>query len=138
MLDKTKLSKQKYIYCVYAGKDGPTLGSKLHVERFPIVYINSKYVHFKLPGDEALDLKSLDFVKDSLESLSGYEIDSLRYTRQYFWSVGEDLPETLNDIRKKHEQTILEEKKNQAKLDLEETKKLYDRALADYRKYEEA
>ena len=132
MLDKTTLSKQKYIYCVYADKK-----DMVHTEHFPVIYINSHYVYFKVPGDDALVLRSIFNIKDSLCSLNEYEIDNLRYTKQYFWAMDEDIPKTLKDITEKYNQNIIEQKKKKAKQDLDYAKRLYDKTLEVYKKYEE-
>ena len=41
MLDMKALSKQKFIYYVYEAD------KTLHIEKFPIIYINSEFVYFK-------------------------------------------------------------------------------------------
>lgn len=137
MLDKATLSKQKYIYCVYAGKDDSILDGKLHIERFPVIYINSKYVYFKFPGDEALTLEAISSVKDSLDSLTDYDIDCLRWNRKYFWVMDKNAPETLKEIKEKRNQKMLKEKKEKARQDLDNAKRLYEQALDIYRRYEE-
>lgn len=134
MLDKENLSKQKYIYCVYSEN---ILDDKVHIERFPIIYINNKYVYFKVPGNESLTLKSISSVKDSLESLTDYEIDCLAWNHQYFWTMDKNAPETLKEIKEKRNQKILEQKRKQALQDLYDAKRQYDRALDICRRYEE-
>lgn len=129
MLDKEMLSKQKYIYCVYSGKD-----DCLNVERFPIIYINNRYVYYKKPGSETLDYKSISFVKDSLNSLKDYEINHLRFQRELFWNVDENIPETLDSLKKKYKDMKIKREKAEAKEQLDISKRIYEEALARYEK----
>lgn len=69
--EKANLSKHKYIYEYYInGKMEP------HVERFPVIYINSEYVYFKRnTATKNLDKCYTNNVKDSyleaIEKIAG-------------------------------------------------------------------
>ena len=48
-IDKKELSKKKYIYRLYKARDGVP-----HVEKYPVIYINEKYVYFKVASKSEL------------------------------------------------------------------------------------
>lgn len=48
-IDKSTLSKKKYIYRLYEDRDGVP-----HVEKYPVIYINEKYVYFKVASKSEL------------------------------------------------------------------------------------
>lgn len=129
MLDKETLSKQKYIYCVYAGRD-----DNLNVERFPVIYINNHYVYFKKPGNEQLNSLTLPAISDSLDSLDLHDINSLRFCHKYFWNIDKDIPETFNKLREKYKRANFEKEKYEAKQKLELAKKIYEATLEQYKK----
>ena len=55
MLDNKTLSKQKFIYYVYESD------KTIHIEKFPIVYINSKYVYYKHSRKHELEKVYISF-----------------------------------------------------------------------------
>lgn len=132
MLDKAILSKQKYIYYIY--ESGHPI-HEVHVERFPVIYINSSYVYFKEHGKKMLSWAYLSNVKESLKSLIDQEVKHLDLSGRYFWNCEENFMEILNGIRKEHEKRILELKRDMVKSNLEEAKKQYNKAMEEYLKY---
>ena len=49
MIDKSKLSKYKYLFQIYIGRD-----DVIHVQRYPIVYITSLLVYYPNKSDHTL------------------------------------------------------------------------------------
>lgn len=51
MIDKNNLSKYKKLYMFHKSEKDP----KIVCEVFPIVYINKRYVYFRVPGNDLLE-----------------------------------------------------------------------------------
>jgi hypothetical protein len=82
-MEKDKLSKQKYIYRIYASSD-----KVIHCERYPVIYINSKIVYFKDARlDEFLSYKSVSFIKDEYTGISPSDLHYSSYYDEFFWKV---------------------------------------------------
>lgn len=124
MLDKETLSKQKYIYTAYVSSDGI-----LHVEKFPVIYINKTLVYYKRPGIDTLGCKSIKDVYDSFESLPYEKINTLyyySYQTVLFWSA-KDTPKTIEELKSRKEKEEAEQK-------LKEAKRIYEATLEQYKK----
>lgn len=99
MADKATLSKHKYIYKVYQDRN-----DCIHCERFPVVYINSKYVYFECASKQPLEFISTEMVLDSVERLMekntslGKDLTS-GITYHFFWEVSESPEETMKALR---------------------------------------
>ena len=98
-MDKTTLSKHKHIYKVYLDS-----GDRIHFEKFPVVYINSKYVYFEQGSKQPLSCTSTDMVLDSVQWLmeknAGLGKNLLtNVANRYYWEVSEDPEETMKSLR---------------------------------------
>ena len=98
-MDKTTLSKHKYIYRVYVSND-----ETIHCEKFPVVYINSKYVYFERGSKQPLEYTSTDMVLDSvgwlMEKNASLGKNLLTNVAQrYYWEVSENPEETMKSLR---------------------------------------
>ena len=96
-MDKTMLSKHKYIHEVYIAAY-----NRIHLERYPVVYINGRYVYYSRGNQQMLGFLSLDSVHDSLESHLRNNINRGRhlnygFDRLFAWEVGGD----PNELRAK-------------------------------------
>lgn len=134
MLDKEKLSKQKYIYSIYSSRDGT-----LHVEKHPVIYINSIYVYYKMNGRDDLERCRTNDVRDDVYSISNVNFTASYgwYARRYFWNVEDNLPETLQELKEKFEKDKFLKEKAKAKADLDYAERIYKKTLEQYKKYEE-
>lgn len=78
-VDKDELSKRKFIYEIY-------YSGNLNIKRHPIIYINSRYVYFKVPGNDKLQMTSLNNIKDNVLDIDFKNILS-GYMHKYVWSI---------------------------------------------------
>lgn len=91
MQDKSKLSKNKYIYRLYVA------GKVLHVEKYPIIYSNKSYTYYKMPTRDTLDSKATWTLVDSFEQTLSYNfIYALTNTEKFLsFAPSEDQLEEL-------------------------------------------
>lgn len=92
MIDKSNLSKLKYIYRIYSTDDK----SKVHCEKYPIAYINERYVYFIVGDKTTLHSKMMGQVKEVYNSVK--DIDIPYYGRDfdnYFFFVNDFDRDTL-------------------------------------------
>ena len=135
MIDKRNLSKRKYIYKFYKGKD-----AGIYYERCPVIYINSKLVYYKQAGsDPYLKYEILSSVYDYAGSLLFENMHIIEnYNQHYFyklcWEVPDEIKETIKEIS-------AEQKKEFAKAKREIEKKILYKRMKDreesYRKSKE-
>lgn len=98
MIDKTTLSKHKYIYRVYEDSAG-----KVHCAKYPIIYLNSKVVYFKDARKQECLANIL--VSKISDNFAGYAQDVLdKYYKtidDYFWDVEGNLQELFQEFKQK-------------------------------------
>lgn len=69
MIDKNNLSKYKKIYMFHKSEKDP----KIICEVFPIVYINKRYVYFRVPGNDLLEYVDLSRVHETISDWTAKE-----------------------------------------------------------------
>lgn len=135
MIDKKNLSKRKYIYRIYKGKD-----AGIYYERCPVIYINSELVYYKQAGTNPyLQYETLNRVYDYADSLLFENMHIIEnYNQHYFyklcWEVDDGTKEVIKEIS-------AEQKKESAKAKRELKKKILYQTMEDreelYRKSKE-
>ena len=138
MIDTKDLSKVKYIYRIYESSD-----YKIHIEKYPVIYINSKTVYFKIgKKQQYLHQCDLSYVYKDFTSL-GRDINSNiccynyrpRYwLNKYFLNVEDNIDEIYADLLKQYNAEQEAYEKKEAKDKLERTKAAYMAALKEYEK----
>lgn len=111
-MDKTTLSKRKYIYRVYFDA-----ANMVHVVRHCIAYINSKYLYY-IPGDkQKLECVEIDSrIVNSLEEYMDWNAANGRdpfsgVSYMYYWSVSNVDPEaTKKSLIEKHKKRTQDRK----------------------------
>lgn len=85
-MDNKELSKLKEIYKIYTSADGV-----VHCERYPIAYVNKKYVYYIVSNDDELSCKRMRSVGDSFKGVNDLTIYESRYlgvvVNQFFFNV---------------------------------------------------
>lgn len=84
-MDKEFLSKCKYFYILTCDEE------RLHIQKFPIIYINQHYVYYRINGADILSFVDLWRVKDDISEIDLADLD--RYSRRYLWTVPDDFQE---------------------------------------------
>lgn len=104
MVDKENLSKLRYVYYVYQAED-----THYHVERYPIVYINSDLVYYKHYGNKYLQCIEMKYVRDSLSDYTPepYIAPFSHKGNSFYWSMGNDYRKKLNEIVEEYEKAVL-------------------------------
>lgn len=69
MIDTQNLSKYKKIYRFHKSEKDP----KIICEVFPIVYINKRYVYFRVPGNDLLEYVELSRVYETISDWTAKE-----------------------------------------------------------------
>lgn len=131
MLDRETLSKQKYIYYVYEAD------KTFHVEKYPIIYINSEYVYFKTGRKNMLEHVSTPRVKDNLESVFERDYRYIWREDRYFWNLAENPDELVAELKRKADEKRIADNKSWAEKELENAKKNYERAQEKYKIWQE-
>ena len=135
MLDMKNLSKLKYIYRIYESSD-----KILHLEKYPIIYINSEVVYFKMARKQE-DIHKKDFKNIKQEIKKYYTSTYLNYPcyNEYYL----DTEKNINDIfiilkqqqeyyRANEDMVNIEKRYNKAKDKYEEALKEYEAAKEQY------
>ncbi len=126
MLDKETLSKQKYIYYVYESD------KTIHIEKFPIIYMNSHYVYFKHSRKHELEKVYVNNVKDTLADIFKKDYRFIYSSDRYFWNPAENPEEVVTMLKKKADEKRIEENKSWAERELERAKTAYEAAQKRY------
>lgn len=98
-MDKTTLSKHKYVYHVYLAQD-----KRVHFERYPVVYINGMYVYYVRGHKQMLGFLNLISVRDSLEQHIRNNIERGHHMNYgthnlYCWEIGAEPNELLAQLQ---------------------------------------
>lgn len=136
MLDMKNLSKIKYIYRIYSADN------TLHLERYPVVYINSEVVYYKgARKNSLLNYEYLNNVLDEHTTISKpYQWSSYAYPwiDKLFLGIETGIQEIFEDLKKQYVDALEErfawfnrtdEDKKRERLD--RAKREYEAALAE-------
>ena len=93
MLDKENLSKHKYVWG--AKKD---LFGNLIVERWAIIYINSKWLYYKVPGKDELEYCRTESVFER------FTPDKSKFINQYYFKLFWENPKNSQKYIENYEQ----------------------------------
>lgn len=117
-VDLKNLSKKKYIYVMY-------INSKYDVslERFPVIYINKRFVYFKKGSDEDLIKTPICIIKD----ISDIQFEPFPCVSYYFLDKPSD--EWIENIRKEFLMSWRENEKKTFMTNLEKARKTYESML---------
>ena len=110
MIDKTTLSKHKYIYRIY--EDG---ADEVHFQKFPIVYLNSKVVYFKdARKQEYLANVLVSKISDNFAKYAKDVLDKYYKTiDDYFWDVEGNLQDLFQEFKQERNKVkLLQAEKN--------------------------
>lgn len=132
MLDKETLSKQKYIYYVYEADN------TLHIEKLPVVYLNSKYVYYKHSRKHELEKAYLSDVKDTLEDVFEKDYKFIYSRDRYFWNPAENPEKVVAMLKKRADEKRIEKNKSWAEKELERARKAYEDAQKKYELWKDA
>ena len=133
MLDMKNLSKIKYIYRIYSANN------MLHLERYPVVYINSEVVYYK--GARKNCLLNYEYLSSILDNHTTINKSNyyLRYQvpwiDKYFWGIETDINEIFKDLKKQYSTALEERLTWLSRTDEDKKRERLDRAK---RKYEAA
>ena len=131
-MNKENLCKHKYIYYVHTDSNGDN-----HIEKYPVVYINSEYVYFKRARKNELGHTFTNFVKKDLKSVFEKDTRFIWDRDRYFWINDENAESIIAAAKAKFEEETKNRWKNQAKNELDRAKKNYEYALQKYKAYDE-
>lgn len=136
MIDTKGLGKIKYIYRIYESND-----YKLHIEKYPVIYINSNVVYFKTGRKQEylehceLSRVYTDFMslgKEELYRRGYYERRPRYWFNNYFLNVEDNIDEIYADLLRQYNAKQDPYRKNEAKERLLRTKAAYMAALKEY------
>lgn len=125
-MDYKNLYANKYIYNVYESSD-----RKIHVEKHPIIYMNSEYVYYKQSRKNTLSMELICNLK-TYKDLEKYS-DYTRWYNKFFINVKEkDLQELVYDLNAQTEEVVKHEDELKAMTRLDKAKIEYEKALMEY------
>lgn len=136
MLDKKNLSKIKYIYRIYSADN------MLHLERYPVVYINSEVVYYKEARKNAwLGHRRIDEVKDGYDIINKptrYWTYTIPWVDSFYWGLEVNIYEVFEDLKKQYDVIAKERaaylnrsEKDKKRERLEKAKAEYEAALRE-------
>lgn len=137
-MDRTTLSKHKYIYEVYIAED-----KRIHFQRYPVVYINAKFVYYVRGDKQMLGFLNLISVHDSLESHMQNNANKGRHAnygvnRMFCWEIGRDpnelraeLQASTNRSEKEKQIALAKQRWEMAESNAADAKKKYEALLKD-------
>lgn len=131
-MDKENLCKHKWIYYVYTDSKGDN-----HIEKYPVVYINSKYVYFKHSRKDELSKTYTSFVNKDLKSMFSKDYKFLWERDRYFWINEDNAESIIAAAKERFDEDRNNRWKIQAKNELDRARKNYESALARYKTYDE-
>lgn len=134
--NKKGLSKKKYIYRLYEAKDGVP-----HVEKYPVIYINERYVYFKVASKS--ELGRVD-ISDTYTSVVAYgKKDSRGWHADakecFFWEdniIGQRLISNIESERNEALKAILKIDITNARTRVIRRKAEYDQAVKELEQLE--
>lgn len=134
MLDKKNLSKLKFIYRLFYD----STDKKLHCEKYPVIYINSKVVYYKnVRKGETLGVIDLTMLQD-ISISEWYErkgdtiVTNINFYALYFSDAGNNCKQILEKLNAGlTEKNKLREKK-MAEEALQKKYREYEKALVAY------
>ena len=129
MLDMKNLSKLKYIYRIYESSD-----KILHLEKYPIIYINSEVVYFKDGRkQEYLNSTRVEKVLDNFVSAcnSNRFGHYSTYIDKYFWNIETNVQEIYEDLKKQRAELKSKDEEQKKHDRLERAKREYEAALKE-------
>lgn len=125
-MDYKNLYANKYIYNVYESSD-----RKIHVEKHPIIYMNSEYVYYKQSRKNTLSMELICNLK-TYKDLEKYS-DYIRWYNKFFINVKEkDLQELVYDLNAQAEEIVKHEEELRTMTRLDRAKIEYEKALMEY------
>ena len=136
MIDTNNLGKVKYIYRIYESAD-----YKLHIEKYPVIYINSNCVYFKTGRKhEGLERCNLSNVYTDFMSLSNAELSRSGYYERrprlwfnnYFLNVEDNIDEIYENLLKQYNARLDSYRRKESEDRLIRAKASYMAALKEY------
>ena len=132
-MNKENLCQHKWIYFVYTNANGDN-----HIEKYPVIYINSKYVYFKRARQDQLGYINTSLVNKDLASVFKKDYKFLWDRDKYFWICEENADGIIEAAKARFDEDRKNRWKNQAKMELERAKRNYELAMEKYKIYEES
>lgn len=125
-MEKEFLSKCKYFFIITCDEE------RLHIQKFPIIYINKHCVYYRINGSDNLECIGLDYVHDDISEIDLAGLS--RFSRRYLWKAPDDFQEKNS--------WYMEQAKNRKQMEaLEKAKKDYEYSIrnleAAEKKYKE-
>lgn len=133
---KEKWKSKKYVYEIYSTKDG------IFVERRTVIYINKKYLYYKVPGSYQLGIVNTEEVGNEPNADVMFSLGRMVYSLNeknifgshvFLWFVSEDFKELLEEAREQYVKKILGFSLERCKEDLAKKEEVY---LAAKKRYE--
>lgn len=131
-MDKENLCKRKHIYYVHTDSNGNN-----HIEKYPVIYINSEYVYFKKARKNELGRTYTSWVKKDLKSVFEKDYRFLWDRDRYFWINDENAESIIAAAKARFDEDRKNRWKIQAKNELDRARKNYEYALNNYKTYDE-
>lgn len=118
-MDRTKISKYKYLYRIVKGRDGI-----YHIEKHKIIYINRSYIYIKEANDKLTEIlnipmKVLDLIND--DNIYNEMCDAKKSGYSKFTFEINLQSNNINDYYNKHQKETLIAKLSK---DLKDTERL--------------
>jgi len=131
-MNKEDLCKHKHIYYVHTDSNGNN-----HIEKYPVIYINSEYVYFKKARKNELGKTYTSWVKKDLKSVFEKDYKFLWDRDRYFWINNENAESIITAAKARFDEDRNNRWKIQAKNELDRARKNYEYALRNYKTYDE-
>lgn len=122
-IDKTNLSKYKHIYRIYSN------GYELHMEKFPIIYINKQFVYYRRPEETFLRDISMSNINNNYSQNTTFDC----FYNKYFMSNDKnEINEIFEMLKVQSEHYFTKQKRLKNESYLDKAKREYEEALKKY------
>lgn len=126
-MENKYLSKKKYIYTAYEASNGI-----IHIEKYPVVYLNKECVYFKKPGRVTLSMTYTYDVNDSFSANNICFWGNNKFCTMMFWDNNIDRNDIIIAINNAKIERMSQYDQIKARMKYETAKKNYERAKKEY------
>ena len=124
MLDIKNLSKYKYIYHIYKSED-----NQLHMEHYPIIYINDYKVYFKTGRKQDLSYQYMKNIYNTNEHENSLRKYHKWYDKYILADDKTDVQNIFDDVKQQHQIDVSKAEEKIAYIRYEKAKKEFEEAL---------
>lgn len=132
-MDKSQISKKKYVYHVYLARSNPNSYEEvLHIEKHPLIYANSEYLYYKGSRYSRLTCVEMYRARDCFNADEVQKLIVNKTLNLYYWNVEDKAAQMFEELRTIYQKLAEQRAIDKIHSDLRAAKCAYDRAKKKY------